>query len=452
MTLKTKNTISSRIIAVMVNWNGKTYLQASISSVLAELAIYGGELLLIDNASTDGSVDFVQQNFPNVSILQTGENLGGSGGFSTGMRTALQCKDCEYIWLLDNDIVVEPNALGALLDNLKTTPTAGASGSQICLYDKPNTIQEIGSQLTPWLGGLQQCFSGQQRLPPNEAAFEVDYLAACSILIRRTCLEQIGVFGNFFIFYDDVEWGLRAKQSGWSMWGIPASVIRHQYGAIKPIIPWREYYRKRNRLALLAVYPTKKGGAFASLIYLGYLNYLIYSHKWLNFTDLYYAYLWARQDAIHGRLGKQDLTKINSPTTNIDTSCLKGFADILIDMSESVGEAMILIRLIHQNNEKANIFFPKHLKKHLSLIDSPSISISDKKNHSAVILGRNYKLKSYSSASCAFMFRNGQLISVSTLDIINNIATKLLAYLASLCLMPIHWLRLQWRFNKIKHL
>ncbi len=78
------------VIAVMVNWNGKVYLQASIFSVLSELVLHNGKLILIDNNSSDGSAEFVRQNFPEVFIFETGENLGGAGGFSTGMKLALQ--------------------------------------------------------------------------------------------------------------------------------------------------------------------------------------------------------------------------------------------------------------------------------------------------------------------------------------------------------------------------
>ncbi|NJA06940.1 glycosyltransferase family 2 protein [Methylococcaceae bacterium WWC4] len=438
----------AKIIAVMVNWNGKAYLQASIASVLTELAVYGGKLLLVDNASTDGSVEFVLQNFPNVTILQTGENLGGAGGFSAGMRAALQCKECWFIWLLDNDIVVEPNALAPLLDCLKTTSHAGAAGSQICLYDKPDTIQEIGARLTPWLGGLQQCFSGQRRLPSSEAAFEVDYLAACSILIRRSCLEQTGVFGDFFIFYDDVEWGLRTKREGWSLWGVPASVIRHQYSATKPIIAWREYYRKRNRLALLAVYSPRNGGVFASLIYLLYLNYIIYFHKWHSYLDLYYAYLWARDDALIGRMGKRDLSSLSSAPVKVNVECLADFDEILLDIGEYPGEALILMEAIRQSKPNTIFYIPKYLDHYLKFINIQNIYLLDQHQYSAVILGKNYKLKSATSALTVFCYNDGNLIRISKINLLKDVAIRFFALLIAFTLTPAHWITLIFKFKR----
>ncbi|WGS83781.1 glycosyltransferase family 2 protein [Methylomonas sp. UP202] len=440
--------VKTTIVAVMVNWNGKAYLQKSISSVLRELVSHHGELLLIDNASTDGSVDFVRENFPNVTILEMGKNLGGAGGFSAGMRAALQSKKCEFIWLLDNDIVVEPNALSPLLDCLKTTSYAGAAGSQICLYDKPDTIQEIGARLTPWLGGLQQCFSGQRRLTSFEAAFEVDYLAACSILIRRSCLEQTGVFGDFFIFYDDVEWGLRAKREGWSLWGVPASVIRHQYSAIKPIIAWREYYRKRNRLALLAVYSPRYGGVFASLIYLAYLNYTIYFHKWHSYPDLYYAYLWARNDALIGRMGKRDLSSLSSAPVKVNIECLADFDEILLDIGEGPGEALILMEAIRQSKPNTIFYIPKYLAHYLKFINIQKIHLLDQHQYSAVILGKNYKLKSATSALTVFCYSDGNLIRISKIDLLKDVAIRFFALLTALSLTPTQWTVLLFKFKR----
>ena len=117
------------------------------------------------------------------------------------MRAALN-QNCGYIWLLDNDIVVEIGALQALIRVLLTHSEAGAVGSQICLAAKADTIQEVGGKITAGLGLVRQHDSGQPRLSADTPAFQVDYLAACSVLIRRECLAQTGVFANFFIFLE----------------------------------------------------------------------------------------------------------------------------------------------------------------------------------------------------------------------------------------------------------
>lgn len=429
--------IEAPVIAIMVNWNGKNFLRASLASVLSELNKHKGKLLLIDNNSSDGSVDYVREQFSQVVISQNNENLGGAGGFSCGMKLALQSVQCEFIWLLDNDIVVEENALSHLVNWLIYQENSGAAGSQICLYEKPKTIQEIGSFYSPWLGSLNQCYSGQERLPSNVKPWKVDYLAACSMLIRRKCLEQVGVFEDFFIFYDDVEWGLRAKKLGWTLWAVPASVICHNFSAIKPTQSWREYYRKRNRLVVLSKYPPKQGRYSAALIYLWFLGKLILLNKILGYSSLYYAYLWARQDALQGKLGKRDLSYLNELDLNESKLYFpENIHEILIDVGESPGDALALMQKVRQINPDTILFLPKYLKFYLKFFELGNLCIDNNKNYSMVILGREYRLSSITKSKNLFIYKNGQLINQSHWQCIKYKLIKLVAVVASILVMP----------------
>jgi len=132
----------------MVVYNGMQYIKEGIESVLAVLGPENS-LLVVDNSSQDGSFEYVAQNFPQVAILQTHDNLGGAGGFSAGMQVALDTDGVEYVWLLDNDIVVEPGALEPLLQCLREQPKAAAAGSQICLISDPNSVQELADTTHP---------------------------------------------------------------------------------------------------------------------------------------------------------------------------------------------------------------------------------------------------------------------------------------------------------------
>jgi hypothetical protein len=324
-----------------------------------------------------------------------------------------------------------------LLDCLLANPNAGAAGSQICLYDKPETIQEIGAYISPWLGSLQQCFSGKTRLSSNNEPRLVDYLAACSVLIKRTCLEQVGEFEDFFIFYDDVEWGLRAQKLGWSLWGVSASVIRHQFSAIKPTIAWREYYRKRNRLIVLFLHPPKKGGYVAFLIYLWYLCYLVIVQKWRGYSSLYYAYLWALQDALQGKLGKRDVAFLND--LEISKSTFKFPAnvnEVLIDIGESAGDALFLMQKIRQHNPLTVFFLPKYLNQYFRFIDLDNVFVENKKNYPMVITGREFKLSSLLKSKNVFAFKNGNFARQSYPQCFIERMVKMSAMILSVAMMP----------------
>ncbi|HHB13239.1 MAG TPA: glycosyltransferase family 2 protein [Chromatiales bacterium] len=324
-------------IAVMVVWNGRRFLERAVGSVLAELDDRD-DLLVVDNGSTDGSFEFLQQHFPQVAVLETGDNLGGAGGFSAGMRVALQDPGCRQVWLLDNDIEVEPGALGALQAVLDDDPAVAAAGSQLCLYDDPMQIQEIGSRYTPWLGALQQLHHGEHRLPPETPPLVADYLPACSLLVRREIVERIGPFREeFFIFYDDVEWSLRAGATGGVLKGVPGSVVRHCYGGSKETVPWREYYRKRNRCACLDLHPPPYGGRLALLLYLGYLNYRIRFLQRQGDGLLAQIYRQARDDFLARRFGRRDDLPEATPTS--PPPALSGTSSVRVDASLTPGDA-----------------------------------------------------------------------------------------------------------------
>lgn len=402
-------TVSTTILAVMINWNGKPFLQKSVATVLNELQDAVGKLLIVDNASTDGSVEFLQNHFPQVNILQTGDNLGGAGGFRAGMRFALAQPNIRYVWLLDNDIFVESDSLAPLLQVLQDNDEIGAVGSQICMYDNPETVQEIGAYYTPWLAALKQHCSGGKRLPSTSLPFEVDYLAACSVLIKKECLEQVGEFGDFFIFYDDVEWGLRAQKVGWHLYAVPASVIRHHYNRIKPVVPWREYYRKRNRLAVIFAYPPLYGRWFASCLYLIFVNYSLLLYRWRGNIPLYRALLCAREDAINGQLGKRNLDNLDPGTQkevqwcNIDEgSC------VLVDIPESAGIALAAIkRLMETCPEKhLRIFVAQH--QYLRYFDAPGLEAAPHgKRYDVVIMGKDCRYRTARSGRQIYRFSQG---------------------------------------------
>lgn len=327
-----------KVIGVMVAWNTGDLLMAAVESAVRALA-GEGELLMVDNASTDGSVERVRQRFPQLAILKMPENLGGAGGFNAGAFVATQCIECEYVWLLDSDIFVEDGALLPLLACLKSNSQAAAAGSQICMYQQPDIIQEMGAGYSAVLGSLRPCHAGEARFSQSVAAFSVDYLAACSLLVRAEAIAKHGLFGDFFIFYDDVEWGLRMREARWSLLAVPASVIRHQFSGLKPMVVWREYYRKRNRAACLTLHPPKKSKLFLVWLYLAFLNYLTFVYRRLDYGCLGEVYGQALDDYLQCQMGKRVVPQAQASATLPDFS---GVGRITIDTPRA-GDSLAVI-------------------------------------------------------------------------------------------------------------
>jgi GT2 family glycosyltransferase len=339
------------VLGVMVVYNGIRYLKKALDSVLAELkSPYA--LLIVDNSSTDGSFEYIRSNFPDVPVLRTHENLGGAGGFSAGMQVAIETPDCEYVWLLDNDIIAEANSLPPLLDCLQKRKGAVAAGSQLCLYDEPEVVQAIGGMYTPWLGNIRGNHFGERR-KYNVANTEVDYLPACSLLVRKKALREIGFFADVFIFFDDVDWCLRAKKMNHTLWCVPQSVVLHDFSGFKPLVPWREYYRKRNKLYCLSTHPPSILGYGSLFIYLCFVNYLAMVHRASGTSSIGNFYQLALSDFLNGIRGKRNFP---SPDNNHGLSNNEVFqdnSDVYIDGKIHIGTIKEILNKLSDFNPKS---------------------------------------------------------------------------------------------------
>ncbi len=241
---------SAKVTTVVVTWN-KLHDVCLLLEDIAKLDLQNIQLdiYIVDNASTDGTQAHIEQYYPKVKVLQTGSNLGGSGGFSYGLQIVSKL-EYDYLWLLDNDVRLDSLALRPLVETLQTYPEVGLVGSQIRKLHDPNTIQEVGSFINSAKAHLRTNF-GNCRITSTEEILEgkpyltVDACAAASLLVRREVVQQIGVFENYFLHFDDVEWCLRAKQASWVVSCNPASIVWHNSPDFK-CRPWISYYDERN--------------------------------------------------------------------------------------------------------------------------------------------------------------------------------------------------------------
>jgi GT2 family glycosyltransferase len=204
---------------------------------------------VVDNASTDGSAGLIGQRFPDVGILETASNLGFAGGCNVGIRRALEMGS-EFVWLLNNDTQVHPQALVTLVAALQAERTAGLAGSKIYYAADPSRLWFAGGYFTP--SGLGR-HRGQDQLDHRQ--FDdpgpVDYITGCSLLIRTEVVRQIGLLReDYFMYWEEVEWSARARRLGWNSIYVPSSVVWHKVGAslAQAESPKAYYYHARNWL------------------------------------------------------------------------------------------------------------------------------------------------------------------------------------------------------------
>ena len=235
----------AKISVVVVNFNGKRFLDDCLSSLASQT--YGDyEVIVVDNASQDGSVEHVRSHFPWARIVENKVNLGSTGGNNSGIREA----EGEYIVTLNNDTRVEKDFLERLAGPM-SDPSIGMCGSKM-LY--PNgKINSTGLCLSrsgaSWDRGASEEDRGQY-----DRQKEIFGACAGAALYRKKMLDEIGLFDeDFFIFMEDIDLTLRAHCAGWRCIYVPEAIAHHLHGATAGVgSDLTVYYGNRNIMWLPA--------------------------------------------------------------------------------------------------------------------------------------------------------------------------------------------------------
>lgn len=212
-------------------------------------------VLLVDNGSTDGTTEAVAQAFPQVCVLRLDDNQGYAGGTNIGVAQTL-ADGADYILLLNNDVLVPPDAPGALVAAAEADPRIAAVGPKVYYADEPQRLQSAGGTID-WrtmrsrLTGEGEWERGQYDCPRS-----VDFVSGCAMLIRAQAWRTVGEFDPaYFLYYEEVDWCLRAQQASWKVIYIPWTAVWHADRISTGIEPGLvTYYTTRNPLLLARRY------------------------------------------------------------------------------------------------------------------------------------------------------------------------------------------------------
>ncbi len=240
------------VAIIILNWNGREDTLACLES-LARLEYPSFHIIVVDNGSTDGSPETIRRAFPQTEVLETGANLGYAGGNNRGLKAAL-ARPFPYILLLNNDTLVAPDFLTHLVR--AADRTAGIVGPTIYYADRPEVIWTAGGAIDWRRGdtrmiGLDAVDRGQFGTVPRE----VDFVSGCAMLVRRDVPERIGLLDErFFLYYEEVEWCVRARRAGFRILHVPQAKVWHRIAPqAQAESPTVHYYMTRNRLLFLAL-------------------------------------------------------------------------------------------------------------------------------------------------------------------------------------------------------
>ena len=164
-------------------------------------------------------------------FIQSSNNKGYAAGCNSGIRYAMSCNDYEYVWLLNNDTIVSPDALSMMVLELLKNPTAGLCGSTLLNYDNPETIQSVGGKYNYWTGRIRQILAGDRVSEIRTIQWDADYIVGASMLVSRIFIEEIGLMNeSYFLYFEELDWCLRAKGRFSLAWA-RESLVYHKEGA-----------------------------------------------------------------------------------------------------------------------------------------------------------------------------------------------------------------------------
>lgn len=229
------------VYIILLNWNGCVDTIACLKS-LSRLEGVAPRIVVCDNASIDDSWVRLQSYITQhpeqrISLIQTGENLGFAGGNNVGLRIAMSDLEMGFVWLLNNDTEVSPEALSALVTYMAKHEDVGICGSTLLYMDEPSQIQAVGGQYNAWLGTSKHVFGHQkysrticESMDPDS----FDYVVGASMFVRRSVLEQVGLLSEeYFLYCEEIDLATRMKrqmpemQLGYA----PESLVYHKEGA-----------------------------------------------------------------------------------------------------------------------------------------------------------------------------------------------------------------------------
>ena len=247
---------------ILVNWNARALTEDALRTLRAHTRGITYEVFVVDNGSRDGSEPLqLAEQFPWVKVLRNPDNRG----FSRANNQALRRARGRYLLLLNNDTRQVENALGTAVTWMDAHPDVGALGITH-LHDDGQTPQHSFFPFPdPWLDvqSLVGFMDGEPPAPDFVREQDVDWLVGSFLMIRRNCYEDVGELDErFFVYDEDIDWCLRARQSGWRICYSPCARMVHVGAASKPHLKDKTFMHYRSHLAYLAKHHGSAAAAY----------------------------------------------------------------------------------------------------------------------------------------------------------------------------------------------
>lgn len=261
---------------IVLNWNGKEETIECIES-LKNIKYPNYEVIVVDNGSTDGSVEILSKKYPNIKFIKNKENLGYAEGNNIGIRQAIKNKSI-YVLLLNNDTVVDPNLLNELVNVAENDEKIGVVGPTIYNYNNKNKIQSCGAKLNWYTSKTKLLRENEIEDGKSNEIVDVDYVSGCAFLVKCELFKKIGFLcKDYFAYREEVELCVRAKRNAsYKIVCAQKAKIWHKgHVSSNKLSGFAEYHITRNNFWFMKQYATK-------FQYISFLIYFFGYFLWLK--------------------------------------------------------------------------------------------------------------------------------------------------------------------------
>ncbi|MGB9902666.1 glycosyltransferase family 2 protein [Methanothrix sp.] len=294
------------IYAIILNYNNYLDTKECIESI--HHSIHPVDcIILVDNGSKDGSIEKLEKEYGlsnKIKIIKNKINLGFSGGVNIGIQQILRATNVEYILLINNDALIDVNCLTELLKVASKSEDIGIVGPRIFYFKDNDRIWQGGGYFSKLKSGIvvpeknrlsKQCLADKEK--------EVDFISGCVMLVSKKVFEKVGLFDEDFFFYsEDVDFCLRAKKAGFSLFYVPSAIAWHKISNISKdrTSPFALYHLARSRLIML-----RKNFPYWYFLYSILIQFFIYTpyRLWQIFNgsrqiEAFWAWLIGTKDGL----------------------------------------------------------------------------------------------------------------------------------------------------------
>lgn len=268
-----------RVFVVIVNWNGKDDVLRCLASLKRlDYPARDTRIVVVDNASQDGSGAVIRRDHPQALLIENARNLGYAKAVNQGFAYALG-EGADYVWVMNNDVVVAVDSLTRLVQVCESDDKIGVAAPVIYSYNDPTRIEHSGYRIDLWTGRFKKLKFGRDVFrAPDEETLEVDSALGCSNLIRASCVKKIGAFRPIYqVYFEETDFNVRARRAGFRVLVVRRARVQHKNSATMNKFPCRRAYLLLRNLLIFEFLnaPVSRLFVFIPYFFLAHIPYFL---------------------------------------------------------------------------------------------------------------------------------------------------------------------------------